>query len=54
MSALLAWLGRRELLNLSGTYDVALQRQAEQTDVLQHQVWLRSGQRLLAEKVMAR
>ncbi|CAG4894606.1 response regulator [Paraburkholderia saeva] len=52
VSALLAWLGRRELLNLSGTYDGALQRQAEQTEVLQHQVWLRSGQRLLAEKVI--
>ncbi|MGS1039140.1 response regulator [Burkholderia glumae] len=51
-SALLAWRGRRELLDLSRTYDGALRRQAEQTEVLQQQVWLRSGQRLLAEKVV--
>jgi CheY-like chemotaxis protein/CHASE3 domain sensor protein len=52
LSVLLAWLGRRELMNLSSTYGNALQQQAEQTDILQQQVWLRSGQRLLAEKVI--
>ncbi|HEY4297767.1 MAG TPA: response regulator [Paraburkholderia sp.] len=52
VSGLLAWLGRRDLLSLSATYDDALRQQAEQTEVLQEQVWLRTGQRLLAEKVV--
>jgi signal transduction histidine kinase/DNA-binding response OmpR family regulator/CHASE3 domain sensor protein len=52
VSALLAWMGRRELMSLSATYDGALRQQAEQTEALQEQVWLRSGQRLLAEKVV--
>jgi signal transduction histidine kinase/DNA-binding response OmpR family regulator/CHASE3 domain sensor protein len=52
VSGLLAWVGRRELLGLSATYDGVLRKQAEQTDILQEQVWLRSGQRLLAEKVV--
>jgi signal transduction histidine kinase/DNA-binding response OmpR family regulator/CHASE3 domain sensor protein len=52
VSALLAWMGRRELLALSATYDGVLRQQDEQTQVLQEQVWLRSGQRLLAEKVI--
>jgi signal transduction histidine kinase/DNA-binding response OmpR family regulator/CHASE3 domain sensor protein len=52
VSALLAWMGRRELMSLSSTYDGVLRQQSEQTEVLQQQVWLRSGQRLLAEKVV--
>ncbi|HEY2020174.1 response regulator [Paraburkholderia sp.] len=52
VSGLLAWVGRRELLGLSASYDDALRQQAEQTSVLVQQVWLRSGQRLLAEKVV--
>ncbi|MFM0731260.1 response regulator [Paraburkholderia sediminicola] len=52
VSGLLAWAGRRELMGLSSTYDGVLRKQAEQTDALQGQVWLRSGQRLLAEKVV--
>jgi signal transduction histidine kinase/CheY-like chemotaxis protein/CHASE3 domain sensor protein len=52
VSALLAWMGRRELMSLSATYDGALRQQAAQTEALQEQVWLRSGQRLLAEKVV--
>ncbi|MBC8725342.1 response regulator [Paraburkholderia sp. 31.1] len=52
VSGLLAWRGRRELLDLSGTYDDVLRRQAEQTALLEQQVWLRSGQRLLADKVV--
>ena len=51
VSGLLAWMGRRELLALSATYDGVLKEQALQTEVLQQQGWLRSGQRLLAEKV---
>jgi signal transduction histidine kinase/DNA-binding response OmpR family regulator/CHASE3 domain sensor protein len=52
VSSLLAWRGRRELLDLSASYDGVLKQQDEQTQVLQQQVWLRSGQRLLAEKVV--
>ncbi|RFU44588.1 response regulator [Paraburkholderia sp. DHOC27] len=52
VSGLLAWMGRRELLSLSATYDGVLKQQDAQTQVLQEQVWLRSGQRLLAEKVV--
>ena len=52
VSGLLAWRGRRELLDLSASYDGVLRQQDEQTEVLQQQVWLRSGQRLLAEKVV--
>ena len=52
VSGLLAWMGRRELLALSATYDGVLREQELQTEVLQQQVWLRSGQRLLAEKVV--
>ncbi|MFM0054345.1 response regulator [Paraburkholderia phytofirmans] len=52
VSGLLAWMGRRELMSLSASYDGALRQQAEQTEMLQEQVWLRSGQRLLAEKVV--
>ncbi|WP_429565461.1 response regulator [Paraburkholderia sp. MM6662-R1] len=52
VSGLLAWRGRRELLDLSETYDDVLRRQGEQTALLEQQVWLRSGQRLLADKVV--
>jgi signal transduction histidine kinase/DNA-binding response OmpR family regulator/CHASE3 domain sensor protein len=52
VSGLLAWRGRRELLDLSASYDGVLKQQDEQTQTLQQQVWLRSGQRLLAEKVV--
>ncbi|MGF6972199.1 signal transduction histidine kinase/DNA-binding response OmpR family regulator/CHASE3 domain sensor protein [Paraburkholderia sp. JPY465] len=52
VSGLLAWRGRRELLDLSETYDNVLRQQAEQTTLLEQQVWLRSGQRLLADKVV--
>ena len=40
------------MLALSATYDGVLKEQDLQTEVLQQQVWLRSGQRLLAEKVV--
>lgn len=52
INSLLAWMGRRELLNLAGAYDKALRQQAEQTQALERQVWLRSGQRMLAERVV--
>ncbi|HMC48694.1 MAG TPA: CHASE3 domain-containing protein, partial [Caballeronia sp.] len=49
LSLLLAVLGRRELTNLSATYDRALRAQTEHTEILQQQAWLRTGQSLLAE-----
>jgi signal transduction histidine kinase/CheY-like chemotaxis protein/CHASE3 domain sensor protein len=52
ISGVIAWRGRRDLVNLSEAYNGVLARQAEHTEVLQQQVWLRSGQRLLAEKVV--
>jgi CheY-like chemotaxis protein/signal transduction histidine kinase/CHASE3 domain sensor protein len=52
ISALLAFRGRRDLLNLSENYGAALRQQVEHTQELQRQVWLRSGQRLLADKVV--
>ncbi|WP_087736660.1 response regulator [Paraburkholderia piptadeniae] len=52
ISGLIAYRGRRDLLTLSESYDAVLARQAEHTDVLQQQIWLRSGQRLLAEKIV--
>ncbi|WP_322101610.1 response regulator [Paraburkholderia sp. J41] len=52
VNGLLAWLGRREMTSLSRTYDEALRGQAEKSDALAEQVWLRSGQRLVAESGM--
>ncbi|WP_321815572.1 MULTISPECIES: response regulator [unclassified Paraburkholderia] len=54
VNGLLAWLGRREMTALSNTYDGALRSQAEQAEALAEQVWLRSGQRLLAESGMGK
>ncbi|NIE62887.1 response regulator [Burkholderia sp. Ax-1719] len=54
LNSLLAFLGRRELTALSATYDGALRGQAEQAEALAEQVWLRSGQRLLAESGMGK
>jgi signal transduction histidine kinase/DNA-binding response OmpR family regulator/CHASE3 domain sensor protein len=52
VSLLLAYLGRRELLLLSESYDAALREQAEQTEKLQQQAWLQSGQSQLGERVV--
>ncbi|MFP3555119.1 response regulator [Paraburkholderia sp. SIMBA_049] len=52
ISGFIAYRGRRDLVNLSESYGGVLARQAEHTEVLQQQVWLRSGQRLLAEKII--
>jgi signal transduction histidine kinase/DNA-binding response OmpR family regulator/CHASE3 domain sensor protein len=49
LSLLLAVLGRRELTNLSTTYDRALRAQTDHTETLKQQAWLRTGQSLLAE-----
>jgi signal transduction histidine kinase/CheY-like chemotaxis protein/CHASE3 domain sensor protein len=48
LSGLLAYLGRRELLRLSGIYNDALEQRGKDNDVLQEQAWLRTGQTELA------
>jgi CheY-like chemotaxis protein/CHASE3 domain sensor protein len=52
LSALLAWFGRRELMQLSGAYDSAIKEYEENTDRLNRQAWLRTGQTVLAGKVI--
>jgi CHASE3 domain sensor protein len=54
VNGLLAWLGRREITSLSRTYDEALRGQAEQSEALGAQVWLRAGQRAIADSSMNR
>jgi CheY-like chemotaxis protein/CHASE3 domain sensor protein len=51
VGAALAWRGRRDLLNLSGTYDSAMAEQQRQAEVLQAQAWLREGQSRMSERV---
>ncbi|MFZ0152610.1 CHASE3 domain-containing protein, partial [Pseudomonas sp.] len=52
LSALLAYLGRRDLLALSNSYTSNLQAQQRSTQRLEQQAWLRSGQTQLAEQVL--
>jgi CheY-like chemotaxis protein/signal transduction histidine kinase len=52
LSGVLAFFGRRELKNLSDTYTQLLDQQAEHTEQLQRQAWLRSGQTQLAERLI--
>jgi len=52
VSALLALFGRRELLNLSASYDSILKEHAEHAAVLEEQAWLRSGQTQLNEHLI--
>lgn len=54
ISGLLAYLGRRELLQLSTSYGNALREQTEHAAKLQHQAWLRTGQTQLAERSIGR
>lgn len=49
MSGLLALLGHRELRRLSDSYGAAEQKQAATALLLDQQLWLRTGQRQLAE-----
>ncbi|MGE4239497.1 response regulator [Ramlibacter sp.] len=53
MGAFLAWRGRRELLELSGTFNAALDDQHRQGEALQAQAWLREGQSMLSERLAA-
>ena len=52
LSALLAYLGRRDLLALSGSYDENFKAQQRAAERLEHQAWLRNGQTQLAEQVL--
>jgi signal transduction histidine kinase/CheY-like chemotaxis protein/CHASE3 domain sensor protein len=52
LSAVLAWLGRRDLLQLSGSYGAALQRQQDNAAKLEEQAWLRTGQSQLGEQLV--
>ncbi|WP_286784286.1 MULTISPECIES: response regulator [Pseudomonas] len=52
ISGFLAFMGRRELMQLSRTYDEALATQSAHAEKLQQQAWFRSGQTLLAEELI--
>ena len=51
-SGLLALFGRRELLNLSNTYSLAMDRQGEYAEQQRQRAWLRGGQTRLAEHLL--
>ena len=52
ISALLAYIGRRDLLNLSQVYSANLAAQQASAGRLEQQAWLRNGQTELAEQVL--
>lgn len=52
ISALLAYIGRRDLLNLSTNYAANLAAQLASAERLEKQAWLRNGQTQLAEQVL--
>ena len=52
ISALLAYIGRRDLLNLSQDYSANLAAQQSAAARLERQAWLRNGQTELAEQVL--
>ncbi|QZP31804.1 response regulator [Pseudomonas sp. DR48] len=52
ISALLAYIGRRDLLNLSQDYSANLAAQQTAASRLERQAWLRNGQTELAEQVL--
>ncbi|HEY0287308.1 MAG TPA: response regulator [Pseudomonas sp.] len=52
VSAILAWVGRRDMVALSTTYVDNLKKQEEIASRLQHVAWLRNGQSELAERVL--
>ena len=52
ISGLLAYVGRRDLINLSQQYGANLARQQASADRLERQAWLRSGQTELAEQML--
>ncbi|WJV26052.1 MULTISPECIES: response regulator [Pseudomonas] len=52
ISGLLAFIGRRDLLNLSKSYSANLAAQQKSAQSLAQQAWLRSGQTELAEQLL--
>ncbi|WP_426198970.1 response regulator [Pseudomonas sp. DC3200b2] len=52
LSSLLAYRGRRDLLNLSDQYGDILEAQNQSAERLEAQAWLRTGQTQLAEQVL--
>ncbi|WP_313049408.1 response regulator [Pseudomonas soli] len=52
LSALLAYLGRRDLLALSSSYVENLEAQQRAAERLEQQAWVRAGQTQLAEQVL--
>ncbi|WP_426234182.1 response regulator [Pseudomonas sp. TWP3-2] len=52
ISALLAYIGRRDLVNLSESYGATLAAQNASARRLEQQAWLRNGQTELAEQVL--
>ena len=52
ISGLLAYIGRRDLLNLSQSYGANLAAQEASAQRLEQQAWLRNGQTELAEQVL--
>ncbi|MBD9413585.1 response regulator [Pseudomonas sp. PDM16] len=51
-SGLLALFGRRELMNLSQTYSVAMAKQADYAEEQRQRAWLRGGQTQLSERLL--
>ncbi|WP_220812628.1 response regulator [Pseudomonas paralcaligenes] len=51
-SGLLALFGRRELLNLSRTYSIAMAKQADYAEEQRQRAWLRGGQTQLSERLL--
>lgn len=54
LSIFLAYVGRRDLLNLSKSYTDSLESKLESAQRLERQAWLRNGQTELAEQVLGR
>ena len=52
VNGLLAFWGRRELLQLSSDHDKALQLKADNAQLLEQVAWLRTGQTQLAERMI--
>ena len=52
VSGILAYIGRRDLLNLSETYSENIKQQELNAERLQKAAWLRNGQTELAEQVL--
>ena len=54
VSGFLAYIGRRDLVNLSKSYSYTLDAQLKSAERLEQQAWLRNGQTELAEQVLGR